>query len=193
MGLREAAVAGALMVAVSLSGCGGGRRPEAPPTPISPNGEPLVGGVCTDVLGRWFDAADRNHDGFLDANEFMADTDRWFAVMDANHDGAVTPDELTALRLKLVPPKVPTKRGDDDGDEPERRRRGGLFGSGSDRPRGPGERPDPVMSADVNLDNRVTLEEFRAQAERVFAGLDRDHDGRLSKDEVMVGCPAEKR
>jgi len=193
LGVRgAAALAVALTVAVSLAGCGGGHRDEGPPpVPVSPNGEPLVGGgpgtSCADALGRWFDAADLNHDGFLDSAEFMADAMRWFAVMDANHDGAVTPDELTALRLKLMPPEAPPKRRAQD-DEPRR----GLFGGGSPR-RQPGDRPDPVMSADVNLDNRVSLEEFRAQAERVFAGLDRDHDGRLSKDEVMVGCPAQAR
>jgi hypothetical protein len=46
------------------------------------------------------------------------------------------------------------------------------------------------MSADVNLDNRVSAEEFQAQATRVFAGLDRNHDGRLSKDEVLAACSA---
>jgi hypothetical protein len=55
--------------------------------------------------------------------------------------------------------------------------------------RGPNEQPDPVMSADVNLDNRVTLEEFQAQAARTFASLDRNRDGRLSKDEVEASCP----
>ncbi len=45
------------------------------------------------------------------------------------------------------------------------------------------------MSADVNLDNRVTLDEFQAQTARTFAALDRNRDGRLSKDEVAASCP----
>ena len=49
------------------------------------------------------------------------------------------------------------------------------------------------MSADANLDNRVTWEEFEAQARRVFAGLDRNRDGRLSKDEVVAGSCAVRR
>jgi Ca2+-binding EF-hand superfamily protein len=114
---------------------------------------------------------------------------RWFAVMDTNHDGSVTPDELTALRLKLSPPAAPSTRRRDDEEEET----GGFLGIGGHRPRRPSERPDPVMSADVNLDNHVTPEEFQAQAGQVFAGLDRKHDGRLTKDEVMVGCQAQGR
>jgi len=197
--LRRAALVGTwILGAAALGACGGGRdRTERgpPPTPISPNGEPLVAGgtgaSCEMVLGQWFDAADLNHDGILDSAEFLADAMRWFAVMDINHDGAVTPDELTTLRLKLVPPVAPPKRGSEE-ERAERGDRGGFLGFGERSPRRPSERPDPVMSADLNLDNRVSAEEFRAQSERVFAGLDRKRDGRLAKDEVMVGCQAQR-
>jgi hypothetical protein len=198
--LGTAMVVGMLFLGTaSLGACGGDRARDErgpPPAPISPNGEPLVAGgagvSCEAALGQWFDTADLNHDGALDEAEFMADAMRWFAVMDTNHDGAVTPDELTALRLKLSPPTAPPKRGSDE-DRAERSERGGFLGFGGRSPRRTSERPDPVMSADVNLDNRVTAEEFQAQASRVFAGLDRKHDGRLSKDEVMVGCQAQGR
>lgn len=198
--LRRAALVGTVILgAAALGACGGGRdRAERgpPPPPISPNGEPLLAGAagtsCEAALGQWFDAADLNHDGALDAAEFLADAMRWFAVMDLNHDGAVTPDELTTLRLKLMPPAAPPARGSAE-ERAERGGRGGFLGFGESSPRRSNERPDPVMSADVNLDNRVTAEEFRAQAERVFAGLDRNHDGRLTKDEVMIGCEAQRQ
>ena len=202
MQLRRLARIGVLILgAASLCACGGGRdrdRAERgpPPAPISPNGEPLVGGgpgaSCEALLGQWFDAADLNHDGVIDSAEFMADANRWFAVMDINQDGAVTPDELTTLRLKLSPPAAPPARGSDE-ERAERGDRGGFLGFGERSPRRPSERPDPVMSADVNLDNRVTPEEFQAQVARVFAGLDRNRDGRLTKDEVLVGCQAQGR
>ncbi|MEJ0072275.1 MAG: hypothetical protein WDO24_30275 [Pseudomonadota bacterium] len=48
------------------------------------------------------------------------------------------------------------------------------------------------MAADLNLDNRVTLEEFKIQGERNFAGLDRNRDGRLAKDEVLVACQRQR-
>jgi hypothetical protein len=193
------AIGGLILGTVSLGACGGGRsEPERPPAPVSPNGEPLVSGgpgvACEAVLGQWFDAADLNHDGGLDAAEFMADAVRWFGVMDTNRDGSVTPDELTTLRLKLTPPLAPPVRGS-DADRAERRRerdRGGFLGLGEDTPHLSADRPDPVMSADTNLDNRVTAEEFQAQATRMFGGLDRNRDGRLTKDEVLVGCQAKR-
>ena len=148
------------------------------------------GASCEALLGQWFDAADLNHDGVIDSAEFMADANRWFAVMDINQDGAVTPDELTTLRLKLSPPAKPPARGSEE-ERAERGDRGGFLGFGERAPRRLSERPDPVMSADVNLDNRVSPEEFQAQAARVFAGLDRKRDGRLTKDEVLVGCQAQ--
>jgi len=196
---RRATIVGILLLgAAALGACGGDRERDErgpAPAPISPNGEPLVAGgagvSCEAALGQWFDAADLNHDGVVDAAEFMADAMRWFAVMDTNHDGAVTPDELTTLRLKLTPPVAPPKRGSDE-DRTERSERGGFLGFGGRSPRRVRERPDPVMSADLNLDNRVTAEEFQAQATRVFAGLDRNRDGRLIRDEVLVGCQAQR-
>jgi hypothetical protein len=201
---RRTALVGILIcAAVSLGACGGGGRDRdrdergPPPVPVSPNGEPLVAGgpgaSCEAALGQWFDAADLNHDGALDWTEFSADATRWFAVMDTNHDGAVTPDELTALRLKLTPPAARPARGSDEERAERAAERGGFLGFGGSSPRRPLERPDPVMSADVNLDNHVTPEEFQAQAAQIFAGLDRKHDGRLTKDEVLVGCQAQGR
>jgi Ca2+-binding EF-hand superfamily protein len=182
----------ALALTALLGACGGGEPAGPPPPPVSPNGEPLVsagvGASCEVALGQWFDATDLNHDGFLDMAEFTADSTRWFAVMDANRDGAVTPDELTALRLKLVPPTIRPPRGSDEARDGRERR--GWFASKEPRP--PRERPDPVMAADLNLDNRVTAEEFQAQTARNFAGLDRNRDGRLAKDEVLVACQRQR-
>jgi Ca2+-binding EF-hand superfamily protein len=175
-----------------LAGCGGSDEPRDPPPPVSPNGEPLVGAQpgqpgCEAALGAWLEAVDQNRDGALDRAEFMADATRWFARIDENGDGMVTPDELTVLRLRLMPP---TTRGAETRGENLRQRyrdrdRRQMFGPTR---AGPNDRPDPVMSADVNLDNRVTADEFLAQAARTFAGLDRNRDGRLTKDEVVADC-----
>ena len=171
-----------------LAACGSSRDepPPPPPTPVSPNGEPLVSGgrgtACDVALGQWFDTADTNHDGSLDLAELKADARRWFDTMDLNHDGSVTPDELTALRLKLMPYEPPPR-------EERRRHSSDMLGWFGDRPRrSANDRPDPVMSADVNLDNRVTWAEFDAQAARTFVTLDANRDARLSKDEVLAAC-----
>lgn len=190
----------AIGVAVLLASCGGSERTrEPPPVPVSPNGEPLVLAIpgtvgalsCDEALARWFDEADTNHDGRLDPAEFLADAQRWFTTMDSNHDGSVTPDELTQLRLKLTPPTVRTARDTAIERTDERRRGRGWFAG--EPTRIAADRPDPVMSADLNLDNRVTWEEFKAQSERTFAGLDRNRDGRLGKDEVAIGCQNQKK
>ncbi|MBI3516117.1 MAG: hypothetical protein HY060_18960 [Proteobacteria bacterium] len=178
-----------------LAACGGGREAARlpPGPPVSPLGEPLIsatpGTACDVALAQWFDRVDGNRDGMLDMAEFSAAAARWFALMDANGDGSVTPDELTTLRLKLVPPPPPPKRGSEEELAERRRERQGRGWFDGPARRGPNEQPDPVMSADVNLDNRVTLDEFQAQAARTFAALDRNRDGRLSKDEVAASCP----
>jgi hypothetical protein len=44
--------------------------------------------------------------------------------------------------------------------------------------------PEPVSSADANLDGRVTLAEFLAAADRRFKRLDRNGDGKLVLEEL---------
>ncbi|MDB5364166.1 MAG: hypothetical protein JWM77_93 [Rhodospirillales bacterium] len=81
---------------------------------------------------------------------------------------------------------------------------GGQMGSGSarrdrppsdlpDRPKsglrnGVAGEPDPVMAADTNLDFKVTKLEWETYVESNFDELDRNHDGRLSPDEVASSC-----
>lgn len=188
---RIGVVVAALGVAAVLSACGWGGPPAAKPVPTSPNGEPLVGAgeACEPALAVWFDRVDVNRDAHVDPAELQADAQHWFAVMDANRDGTVTPDELTALRLRLMPPQQrpsPGYRGDgmpldERAREPRRRQRG------------PADEPDPVMAADLNLDNRVTPEEYRNAAIRTFQSLDADRDGRLSRDEVAAFCRRPRR
>lgn len=44
--------------------------------------------------------------------------------------------------------------------------------------------PQPIMSADSDWSRRATREEFQKKAEIVFKTLDRDHDGRLTREEL---------
>lgn len=183
------------LAALLLTACGSDEPREPPPPPNSPNGEPMLGtqpGIpgCEAALAKWLEATDRNRDGSLDRAEFVADAERWFAQVDENGDRTITPDELTTLRLRLMPPTVRAVEGRA---ENERRRAQERSRNQLARQRSPYDRPDPVMSADVNLDNRVTAEEYAAQTARTFASLDRNRDGRLSLEEITPTCAEQFR
>jgi Ca2+-binding EF-hand superfamily protein len=113
---------------------------------ISPMGEPFRARTPTeDTLADWFRQADRNHDGFLTAEEMQADADRFFAKLDTDHDGEIGPDELAAYEYQVAPeiqvmsrtrpvagqpaPKAaradPDEANDDGDDAPFRRHRHG--------------------------------------------------------------------
>jgi hypothetical protein len=198
----------ATAVLLSLAGCGGddGKRDGAaaearkpvPRTIYSLTGEPLNGGslgqpTCSDAMSRWFDRTDTNHDGTLDLEELLADARRQFAVMDLNHDGMIDPAELTAYRAPFAPPPVQSQQREDKPGLADRVQR--SLGLGARRPKEEGvlggnaaEQPDPVMSADATLRNRVSLDDFLAYERRLFGELDANHDGRISKPELLRLC-----
>ena len=71
---------------------------------ISPMGEPFRPRSATDdTLARWFDQADRNHDGQLTPDEMKADADRFFATLDVDGNGAIEPEELIHYEWELAP------------------------------------------------------------------------------------------
>ena len=54
-----------------------------------------------------------------------------------------------------------------------------------------GDRPtDPVMTADGNLDFKVSAAEFERRTAEEFARLDGDDDHRLGLDEINRDCPS---
>jgi EF hand len=182
-----------LLVAVlALGGCFGHHDRELPAGPIySPNGEPLSGGplghpACDAAMARWFDRVDANHDDTIDVAEFLADARRQFAAMDLAKDGVLVPAELAQYRAPYADARL--LRQEEEPPEPQARgRRTGPDRSSTSIPISL-DRADPVMMADVTLHNRVTLAEFVTYSRRNFASLDANHDGRLSRDEVLATC-----
>ncbi|HXP98405.1 MAG TPA: hypothetical protein VN809_16955 [Telmatospirillum sp.] len=199
------------LAAVTLGGCFGGRSgpPERAPAvriQFSPNAEPLSGGPlgqpkCEDALSGWFDRVDANHDGTIDRDEFLADARLQFNRMDRHHAGYVTAADLSEFRAPYEPPQAAEGPADgqygdqraSDGSSGRRSSQGGvggMFGGRSSQQRGLSvdTRADPVMSADKTLSFKVTSEEFIAQANDLFNGLDHNHDGRLTRDTVLGSC-----
>jgi hypothetical protein len=203
-----------------LAGCSSHKGP-TPPT-FSPNGEPLIPPQwpekCDDALDAWFDRLDTGHTGTLTHAQLLADAEKQYKLMDLRHDGKVTAEELSKYRLSVMgghylSVSTPGERsffglgGDEDrpGD-----RLGGAFGDGSpddDNPRHKRnennrpvdayaamvtDQPDPVMTADTDLDGSVTWDEMRALVAQNFADFDKSHEGVITKSEVEKICSGRK-
>lgn len=165
-------------------------QPYKQPLFISPMGEPFrPKGENDDPVRRWFDQADRNHDGKLTVGEMMLDADRFFALLDKDGNGELLPDEVNAYEHDVAPeirlfqghpnPYGPDKLGKDDDDRArhgERKAKRPARGA-SDGAVGAGRYaflniPDPVASADDDVNRAIDKREFeRAAAER-FGDLD---------------------
>ena len=162
---------------------------------ISPMGEPFRARNATDdTLGRWFNQADRNHDGQITPEEMEADADRFFTLLDGDGDGQIEPDELIhyewelapdiqlSSRLKRQPGEVAKATPADSGDERTSRGRpgrrdpdwlsGGLQGAAR---YGLLNMPEPVAAADADFNRAISRAEFRQAALTRFALLDPDH------------------
>ncbi len=132
---------------------------------FSPNGEPLNGGSqgqpsCELAMNYWLDRADANHDGRLSREEFLADARAQFAKMDLDGQGTLTSEEIARFRQ-------PFRQGTHMRDI-----------------------PDPVMSADKNLNFMVTPEEFQQQAAETFARLDAGGKGAIERPDLAAPCAA---
>lgn len=158
---------------------------------ISPMGEPFRSKDELSGAEHWFRQADANGDGKLTADEFRADALRFFATLDTDHDGDIGPMELEHYE-EVVAPEVtagstngdPEKvKTDDEGkiviDAPYPDRVGaGRYGYLAI--------PEPVIYADTNFDRAVSRREFATAADARFRMLDRNGDGRITRDELPV-------
>jgi Ca2+-binding EF-hand superfamily protein len=154
---------------------------------ISPMGEPFRG---PDAPNIWFDQADTNHDGVLTQDEMEADAARFFAVLDRGKDGEIDPEDLEYYETVIAPmirvggymgtePESTEDGG--DGDAPKRKvtyvaqgaARFGYF-----------DYPEPVAVADTNFNRGVDAKEFRVAADKRFALLDKNGDGKIEKSEL---------
>lgn len=136
---------------------------------------------------RWFAHLDTDRSGRLDQAE-LADYEtalRAFAGPVRGPEGAGRPESGPAqggpgrARLSLAPPQ---SRGGGRGGPPGGggRPRSGPQGYGTVADAGFFGLPQPVKAADVNVDQRVTAEEWATMTRRWFLQLDTDQDGKLT-------------
>ena len=177
---------------------------------ISPMGEPFRPPSSGQApIARWFVRADQNHDGMLTADEMQADADRFFARLDGNRDGQIDPQENTAYEYEIAPDiqvnsQWKRARGEIAAKPEPDRDRPAWDSSRKREDRYDGYRPDglqgaarygllnipqPVASADADLNRLITLVEFRQAASYRFKLLDNHGQGRITLPELEARLP----
>ena len=161
---------------------------------ISPMGEPFRSRSNTDdALTRWFQQADKNGDGAVDAVEMQADAERFFALLDIDHSGEIDPVELNQYELEVAP-EIQTAMKTMRGPGAKKGKKGegiddmlGLTGALQGAARyGLLNIPEPVAAADADFDRGVSLSEFKLAAARRFELLDTGHTGKLTLQSLQT-------
>jgi hypothetical protein len=169
---------------------------------ISPHGEPFRAAANEPpALDKWFAQADADKDGRISHAEFVSDAQGFFKKLDADSDGAIVSPEVTALQQKSAPEVLRIYGPMEDFVGPrEAELREALAQNPRatkrererylDRPHGAQaygllNEVEPAMSADADLNRRVTPAEFEAAANRRFGKLDLNADGYF----VMAEAP----
>jgi hypothetical protein len=175
--------------------------PVAPPSYprlfISPTGEPFRGKGDEDQIARWFRQADSDRDGKLVRTEFAADAERFFTLLDQNGDGEIAGAEIDRYEYELAP-EISGLRFEGPGAEgpprdrptgkrPDKKTRQAMARlaalQGASR-YGILDIPEPVTAADIEMNGRVTRQEYLAAADQRFTMLDTDKDGKLTFEEL---------
>lgn len=188
------------LATLGASASAGAQPPPAPAGPqivvfISPMGEPFRRTQGPgEPIERWFTGADTDHDGALSVLEFQADAARFFAALDVNHDGEIAPDEIARYETEIAPEVQSGMRMATFGNTNDRRLRlrpgEGPFGMGSQALLAI---PEPVISADADFNRGISPAEFRHTAGQRFLLVDRNHDGRLTHDELSPPPEEDRR
>jgi hypothetical protein len=177
--------------------------PPFAPVYIAPMGEPFRTNGTSDPMKHWFDKADRDHDGRLTPAELVADAQAFAETLDKDRDGVLDPQEVSdyenfvAPEIKLYqadqhffrPP--PRKSKDKRKAKDEARQRAAYqtaLGAGRYASL---NIPEPIASADLDIDRGVSRDEIAAVATQRFPLLDAAHRGYLTYD-TLPKSPAQQ-
>lgn len=110
-------------------------------------------------VDKHFKMMDTNADGKVSRAEHAVGAKQMFAKCDANKDGVVTAAEMTASMTA-------------EGEKPGKHEKTAA---------------EKIQMIDQNADGQLTAAEHEAGTEKIFAQMDKDADGSLSKDECHEG------
>ena len=129
----------------------------------------LAGAALADKGQGMFGRADTNGDGFVSKDEFAAGRNAMFTKLDANSDGSVDQAELDKAREAWHQRKNQQAQADTGTQaETPKKERHGRF----------------MARIDTNSDGKVTMQEFAAAGDQMFAKFDANGDGKLAQDEM---------
>jgi hypothetical protein len=177
------------------AGCG----PRFAKTYIAPLGQPFRTDGRTDPMGVWFAQADTDHDGRLTIAEMQADGDRFFETLDKDHSGEIDPQEMSDYE-NFMAPEIKLYQPDQDRRAHNRKERKALKSAARERadydvPYGAGQWaslniPEPVNSADFDINRGVSKAELEQAAVKRFPLLDVSRHGYLTYD-TLPKSPAQ--
>jgi hypothetical protein len=166
-------------------------------------GEPFwTNDAGEDPFDQWLKLADSDGDGAISKAEFRSDAQAFFASLDGNDDKVIDGDEMAAYEQRAPgktraagggAPETSSARPQSKSSAPVENGQVAIVTSNAPSATrvhpGDGrinfsEVPQPVAMADLNIDRRVTNEEFMKTASRRFTNYDVDQDGRLSRKEL---------
>lgn len=170
---------------------------------IAPMGEPFRTNGTRDPMKRWFDQADADGDGRLTAAELSADAQRFFGTIDTDRDGELDPQEVSAYEIDVAPeiklyqPDAGFFERPHGGKAQRAAKKDARSRADYAAPYGAGlyaslNVPEPVASADLDIDRSVSRAEFATVAARRFALLDTPARGYLTYD-ALARSPAQQR
>jgi hypothetical protein len=176
---------------------------------ISPCGEPFRGAAGAPYpVADWFRRANKKGDGKLDHDEFVADADAFFRRLDINGDGALSPYEVRLYERNMVPEIMggtvtvgenqgarlwlaqygpaggqynqPIDPSGDHLDDPKPiKPKFDETGTGAS-PYGFFDEPEPILTADFNVNGVILRDNFLKVADTHFTDLDEAQKGYLT-------------